>query len=214
MGRSELEWMLLSFGAGVLLTLGAVILWTRRERQQRRALERQAVTDFLTGLYNRSCFEQTLRREVAASLREGHPTSLLLLDLDDFKRVNDAYGHPAGDEVLRRFGELLRSQCRQSDFPVRYGGEEFAVILPHTGAEGARRAAERLRAALSQGPWTSAHPPLNLTVSIGSATCPADATDVESLVRAADAALYAAKRAGKDGFRAYAEGRNEVMESW
>lgn len=205
MEPSELWLVPLSFGTGVLLTLGAVALWARRERRQWQALERRAATDFLTGLYNRASFEETLRREVGASIRYGHPTSLLLLDLDDFKAVNDLYGHPAGDELLRRFGELLRSQCRRSDFPARYGGEEFAVILPRTGSEGARRAAERLRTAVSQGPWGMEGQPLNLTVSIGSATCPADAPDAEGLVRAADAALYAAKRAGKDGFRAYAE---------
>jgi diguanylate cyclase (GGDEF)-like protein len=209
--------------------------------------ERRATTDFLTGLYNRAFFHDTLYREVSGSVRYGHPTSLLLLDLDDFKQVNDTHGHRAGDEVLRRLGELLRSQCRESDFPARYGGEEFAVILTHTGAEGAQVAAERLRTAVSYQPWDLeavgngrwpglriancelriAEPgapseirnpkseirngrgrcavPSEVTVSIGIATCPADAADMEALLRAADAALYAAKRAGKNCVRAYEE---------
>lgn len=213
MDPSELTRAALAFCGGVLLTLGAVSLWARRERRRRQDLERQAATDFLTGLYSRSFFEATLQREVSASLRYRHPTSLLLLDLDDFKPVNDTYGHLAGDELLRRFGELLRAQCRQSDWPARYGGEEFAVILTHTDQEGARRAAERLQAAVSQDPWEVEGAALSLTVSIGSATCPADATDVEGLLRAADAALYAAKRAGKNGFRAYHESRKDVLMS-
>ncbi len=180
----------------------------RRLKEQKDTIEQQATTDGLTGLANHRQFWNRLRGEVARARRYGQPVTLLMLDLDDFKSVNDSFGHLFGDEVLRAAGEVLREQVRNGvDVPARYGGEEFAVILPSTdsvpadpdAADGATRTAERIRAALAalrlqpEGRlWEG------ITASIGVATLPAHATDPEDLVLKADTALYAAKQTGKD----------------
>jgi diguanylate cyclase (GGDEF)-like protein len=109
------------------------------------AVERQAITDGLTGLYNHRYFYERLHEEFARSRRYGSPLSLLIIDVDDFKRFNDRYGHPVGDRVLAAVGRVLRSQIRQGiDFPARYGGEEFAVLLPNTARDGAQALGARL----------------------------------------------------------------------
>jgi diguanylate cyclase (GGDEF)-like protein len=160
----------------------------------------QAVTDDLTGLSNKRRFREFVVKEAARADRFAHSLSLLMLDLDDFKRVNDAHGHLKGDEVLRRVARALDSESRWVDEPARYGGEEFAVALPETELAGAMEVAERIRARIEKeeiplGPTTGT---IQITASIGVATIPASATDVEMLVGAADAALYEAKRAGKN----------------
>jgi diguanylate cyclase (GGDEF)-like protein len=180
----------------------------RRLQQQKTTIERQATTDSLTGLANHRQFWARLRDEVARARRYGQPVSLLMLDLDDFKAVNDGFGHLFGDAVLRAVGKVLRDHVRQGiDVPARYGGEEFAIVLPSTdsgcageaGAGGALDTAERIRAAVAElrlaeggAAWGG------ITISIGVATLPAHATDAEDLVLRADTALYAAKTRGKD----------------
>ena len=192
-------------------------------------IEAQATRDGLTGLANHRSFYDRLGQELARGRRYGSPVSLLMLDIDDFKVLNDTYGHQAGDEVLRLLGGMLTEQLRHDvDLPARYGGEEFAVILPNTppsaglhGAgepgrersarpdddgpahghsEGAEALAERLRAAIaaSEFPVGEGGEPARITVSIGIATWTAMAENMDDLVARADAALYAAKRAGKD----------------
>ena len=123
-----------------------------------------------------------------------------MLDVDDFKKVNDTHGHPQGDEVLRRIGAILRAESRGIDAPARYGGEEFAVALPETGTEGAVELAERIRARIEaeEVPFTDRDGELRITASLGVASIPDSAADVRALVAAADAALYAAKRGGKN----------------
>ena len=156
-------------------------------------VQRMAETDALTGVANRRAFEAALEREVARALRYGEELTLVMLDIDHFKSLNDTYGHQAGDEVLRRVGAAIRLACRESDTASRYGGEEFAVLLPACPRNQAFAAAARLRKLISQ--IDSVAP---ITVSAGIATYPAHAHTPEGLVRAADEALYESKRAGRD----------------
>ncbi len=159
-----------------------------------RQLEELALHDSLTGLGNRRAFEHRLTQEMNQAKRYGTPLSVLLLDVDSFKAYNDSFGHPAGDEILRRLSGILRSQGRDTDFFARYGGEEFIVILPLTDAAGAMVLAERLRAAVERTSW----PERSVTVSLGAATLLPTMPGDAALVAAADQALYAAKTAGRN----------------
>jgi diguanylate cyclase (GGDEF)-like protein len=163
-----------------------------------RLVERQANTDGLTELPNRRHFEEALEAEISRAERFGGGLALVLADLDDFKQVNDRYGHQAGDDVLRTFAGILRDTVREIDLPARYGGEEFAVLLPQTDIEGAHNLAERLRRALASRPMTTQPGSLvAVTASFGVASFPAAPTPA-ALFAAADDALYQAKRAGKN----------------
>jgi diguanylate cyclase (GGDEF)-like protein len=184
----------------------------RQLQEQKETIERQATIDGLTGLFNHRCFWERLRDEVARARRYGQPLSLLMLDLDDFKRVNDRFGHPVGDELLRAVGRALQTQVRQGvDCAARYGGEEFAVILPATESEledgavgGAVATAERIRAAIAGLRAPGADPAWHgITVSIGVATVPVHADSAEDLVTRADQALYWGKARGKDTVAVY-----------
>ena len=167
-----------------------------------RIVERQALVDGLTGLANRRQADETLASELARAERLGGPVALILADVDDFKAVNDRYGHPTGDMVLRDLAATLRETVREIDTAARWGGEEFAVILPGTDLDGAAQVAERLRVALSEREILSTDGvPLHVTASFGAAAS-TGSTTVAQLVEAADEALYRAKRAGKD--RVYA----------
>lgn len=163
-------------------------------------LREQTILDDLTGLYNRRYFDQKLPLEFARARRYGRPLSLILLDVDHFKAYNDDFGHTAGDVVLARIGALLRADIRSVDVGCRYGGEEFAVIVPDTAPAGARRLAERLHGAVS-GMEATAGLRRPITVSIGVASFPENATEPHEVVEAADRALYRAK----------AEGRNRIV---
>jgi diguanylate cyclase (GGDEF)-like protein len=158
--------------------------------------ERSAITDPLTGLGNRAHFGATLEREIQRARRLGQELSLVLLDLDDFKQINDGWGHPEGDRVLTGVGEAVRGELRGMDMAARYGGEEFAVLLPGTGREGARAVADRIRARVEER--FSERPP-HVTTSGGLATWPGDAASGDDLLRSADRALYRAKAMGKNG---------------
>jgi diguanylate cyclase (GGDEF)-like protein len=163
-----------------------------------RLVERQANTDGLTELPNRRHFEEALEAEISRAERFGGELALILGDLDDFKQVNDRYGHQAGDDVLRTFAGILRETVREIDLPSRYGGEEFAVLLPQTDIEGAHNLAERLRRALASRPMTTQPGSLvAVTASFGVASFPAAGTPA-ALFAAADDALYQAKHAGKN----------------
>lgn len=176
-------------------------------------LRDQSARDSLTGLFNHSHFQQTLAQMCAQSVRSLKPLSLLFIDLDNFKRINDTYGHAAGDQVLKEMGWLLdsrqtpgRNLARVSDIAARYGGEEFALILPGASMEGALSAAERVRhrvTTLLLLPELAelAQRQLSLTCSIGVASFPIHASDALGLIAAADAAVYVAKRAGKNCVR-------------
>jgi diguanylate cyclase (GGDEF)-like protein len=160
----------------------------------------QAVTDELTGLSNNRRFRELISKEAARAQRFGHELSLVMLDIDDFKQVNDNYGHLQGDEVLRMVGKVLDEESRGVDEPARYGGEEFAVALPETGIEGALGLAERVRARIESMPVdrVRASGRLRVTASLGAAAIPDSANSPQELIAAADAALYKAKRDGKN----------------
>jgi len=159
----------------------------------------QALRDGLTGLLNHAAFHERLQEEVARARRAHQPLTLILSDLDDFKAINDTYGHLEGDRLLRAFADLLRRHIRSSDIAARYGGEEFAIVLPGLGAEEAVRVAERIRTASRARPliWVGSVP-ISTTVSLGVASYPDHGEDPVELLRRADEALYRAKRAGKD----------------
>lgn len=156
-------------------------------------LHRFASTDGLTGIANRRAFDLVLERELARGARNGAPVSLVMLDIDHFKQLNDAHGHQRGDDVLRAVAASLAGQCREYDTPARYGGEEFAVILANCSAEEAPAAAERLRLAIVE-----ADSPVRVTASGGVATFPLNGSDAASVVTAADEALYTSKRTGRN----------------
>jgi diguanylate cyclase (GGDEF)-like protein len=156
-----------------------------------------AIRDGLTGLYNYRHFWELLAREVELSRRYGRPLSLLFLDIDDFKKVNDTFGHPQGDLVLKTLAGYLQGSVRQTDLVCRYGGEEFVVILAQTPAEQGRVMAERLRTGIAATPIAVPGRELKLTVSIGVAGLK-PGMNGEALVQAADDALYRAKQAGKN----------------
>ena len=155
--------------------------------------------DSLTGVYSRPEFQRRLRNELDRSLRYGHILTLLMVDLDHFKRVNDTCGHPCGDDVLRAVATHLMKEVRNFDSVARYGGEEFVVIMPETGTDGARVVAERLRESIASRPITTSRGnTVNITVSIGMAAFPDDARSGEDLIAVADVALYAAKDGGRN----------------
>jgi len=160
----------------------------------------QASTDELTRLANKRAFTEVLEREVARAQRFGHELSLIMLDVDDFKLVNDTHGHLQGDEVLRRIGRILADEPREIDEPARYGGEEFVIALPETGMEGALELAERIRAGIEIEaiPMLGTNEVMYVSASFGVATLPTTARDGQELIAAADAALYAAKEGGKN----------------
>jgi diguanylate cyclase (GGDEF)-like protein len=165
-------------------------------------VNRQAVTDELTGLSNRRRFQETMAAEVERSKRFGQELGLVMLDIDDFKAVNDTYGHQQGDLVLKEVAKILRASSREIDEPARYGGEELVVVLPGTDLVGAHNLAERVREGIEALRLPiigdDDHEPLRVTASFGAAALPVSADDVRSLVAAADEALYQAKRAGKN----------------
>lgn len=160
-----------------------------------RWLERAAMTDALTGLHNRRWLEQRLARLIARHERSSRLLSVVLLDIDHFKRVNDEFGHLAGDDVLAAVGECVQASIRPTDLAVRHGGEEFLLVLPDTGGKGARLAAERLRAAIAAIRLPEVD--RRITVSAGIATLEANDTE-HTLVERADRKLYEAKTRGRD----------------
>lgn len=173
----------------------------------------QAVTDALTGLGNRRQFDARFTGEVERARRYGKIFSLLLLDIDHFKRVNDLHGHDAGDVVLKALAGILLEQVREVDFVARYGGEEFAVILPETDGPGAKLVAERIRRAIASAPFPlPAGSEIGVTASIGLAAYPECGDTVEDLLRHADQALYVAKEGGRNRVVLYRETLKAELE--
>lgn len=171
---------------------------TKELQDANARLERLAVTDGLTGVFNHRRFQEQLQAEILRSERHKRPMGVLMVDVDFFKKVNDAMGHPAGDELLRRLAEVLGADLRATDLIARYGGEEFAVLLPETTKSEAMQVAERMRIAvetkINSGPaW-----PIPVTVSIGVGTFPEDGKTGEQVLVAADQAMYVAKRQGRN----------------
>jgi diguanylate cyclase (GGDEF)-like protein len=175
-------------------------------------VQRQAVTDELTGLFNHRRFQEVMTAEVERARRYGHELGLIMLDIDNFKQINDTYGHMQGDEVLREVAHVLRQSSREIDEPARYGGEEMAVALPQTDLEGAYQFAERVRRRIEALalPLPDGDGVLRVTASFGAASlASAGGIDKDAMVGAADAALYQAKRAGKNRTERASERRSK-----
>jgi len=196
--RDNRQLVLLVVGAFAIALLAATgtALTVHNSQVMFRAM---SARDALTGVNNRREFHRQLHRHLAVAARAGRPCSLVLLDVDHFKHVNDTYGHQFGDLVLQTVAARLESVLREADVVARYGGEEFVLILPDTDARNALHVADRARRAVAAPSLTTPNgAPLSLTVSAGTATFAQDAGDADGLVRAADAALYRAKSAGRD----------------
>ncbi len=161
-------------------------------------LQAQSRTDVLTGVQNRRSFDDALARELSRANRYGHSLGLVMLDIDHFKDVNDTHGHQAGDEVLRAFARVAAGALRDGDELYRYGGEEFAAILPYADNDGAMTAAERIVTAIASAPMRTGAAVVSVTVSAGVACWPACGADGRTLLENADAALYQAKHAGRN----------------
>lgn len=193
-----------SFVQETLETLSDIAAMAIQSAQRFEQLLRLATTDGLTGLHNHRRFQELLEGAVAEALRYQNPLSLILSDVDHFKKVNDSYGHPTGDEVLRRVARVLSELARQSDRVCRYGGEEFAVIMPHTDAEGARVLAERFREEIREQSFDAGGQRFQVSISLGICTLPANARHKQELIDRADQALYHAKHTGRDRVVHYA----------
>ena len=167
--------------------------------QSQQALIEIATLDGLTGVYNRREFNRLLTIEVEKSRRDSAPVSMVMVDIDHFKSINDTYGHQSGDDALRWVSALLRQEIRPGDIAARYGGEEFALILPNTRAEEAAGVAERIRARMEREEVPiQNYPPISVTASLGCATFPYIGDSEELLMNAADKALYRAKETGRN----------------
>ena len=176
----------------------AITIVGRAYNRMRTHLEAIVLTDPVTGCYNRRGFEQLSSREVSRALRGQHPLSVLAIDVDHFKRVNDEFGHLTGDEVLREMGALLRDTARLGDVVARIGGEEFEILAPDTQLDGAQILADRIHHAFETRPFASLGPSRKITVSIGIASEAARSDQVAKVLMArADEALYVAKRNGR-----------------
>lgn len=187
---------------GKLIAVVETVRDMTEQKNAQTALQNLAAHDGLTGIANRRAFDERLALEWARGARERYPVSLLLLDVDFFKRYNDGYGHQQGDECLRKVAATMAGTVlRGSDLSARYGGEEFVVLMPNTSARGAKAVAERVCARISELRMPHAHSDVaaHVTVSIGVATIhPQPGDDADLLVAAADGALYAAKHAGRN----------------
>lgn len=168
--------------------------------EKNRELEKLSISDGLTGLFNHRHIQEVVHEEYERARRTGEPLSVVMLDFDHFKRVNDAYGHQVGDRVLQEMAEILRKTAREIDKLGRYGGEEFIAVLPETDPEDATIFAERVRERVERHPFAVGRAePLHLTVSAGTATYPYPGVyNPRTLVQRADQALYAAKAAGRN----------------
>ena len=171
----------------------------QEEIKEKAFFQEMSITDSLTGLYNRRYFDELIFREEARAKRYPQKFSLLMIDIDNFKKVNDTYGHPSGDSILKRIGEILRSRPRNTDFVARYGGEEFSIIAPHTSKKNASVFAARIMDIIAKEEFIlNDSTKARITVSIGVASFDDDAQTKEELIKKADNALYQAKKMGKN----------------
>ena len=177
-------------------------------RKQNEELERLSTSDALTGLYNRRYLTQRLSEELVRSYRHKGSFTVLMADVDEFKKYNDAFGHPAGDEVLKKVASILLSSTRAVDCTARYGGEEFAVLLTGTGGDVASEVAERIRARVETQEFAGRR----ITLSIGMAEFPANGQTADEVISSADEALYAAKRSGRNRVVRAGEKKRKVKE--
>ncbi|HUB09189.1 MAG TPA: sensor domain-containing diguanylate cyclase [Myxococcales bacterium] len=177
-------------------------------------IEELTVVDDHTGLFNSRYLYRQLEVETVRARRFGHPLSIVFLDLDHFKTVNDTYGHQLGSQLLREVGSVLLSTLRAIDVATRYGGDEFVVLLPETDRAQAKLAAERLRQAMGERYFLKDHGlAVRITASFGVATFPDDASSADELMRKADMAMYQVKESGRDGVRLVSESRSEAAQA-
>lgn len=190
--------MLLPFAITLNHFGNIIAISTRHTSSRVSRLQSLAATDGLTGLINRRQFNQQLDAEIARAKRYRKPLSLALFDIDDFKKINDFYGHTTGDRILKELGLLITQNIRESDIAARYGGEEFALILPETGQIDAYELLERLRAMIERTVYCLPDNPMTATISVGVAQLDLDEAKGYEIIEKADAALYEAKKLGKN----------------
>jgi diguanylate cyclase (GGDEF)-like protein len=178
-----------------------------------QAVEAMATTDALTGLCNRRAFQERLAEMLRRAERHDRPLTLILCDIDHFKKINDTYGHLVGDVVLKRVAQVIPACVRKVDVAARYGGEEFAVVLEATDAVGGRQLAERIRQEVARLSLPADSGSFGCTLSLGMATFPADGHDERLLLLRADQALYYAKRHGRNQAIAYRDVSAEVKSA-
>ncbi len=188
--------------SGDIITAGRTVFKfecrTELESLFHKYLYNAATSDRMTNLFNKYYFITQLKREVSYAKRYGKVFSLLMADIDDFKKVNDTYGHPVGDEALKFVAFKIMNSIRENDIAARYGGEEFAIILPEANAESAYMVGERMRALVESEILELDDIKIEITISVGISTFPDDAGDWESLIKVADKRLYLAKEMGKN----------------
>jgi diguanylate cyclase (GGDEF)-like protein len=189
----------------MLRVIGHQVAVSLQNADMYRQMEERATTDGLTGLTNRRAFQERLAHLHALAERTGQKFSLILTDIDHFKSINDTYGHPVGDAVLRNVAAVLASRSRKVDIVARYGGEEFVLVLPDTDGEGAAHFANKLREEIAAQVMTSEHGPFHITMSMGVAEYPPDGRDRQELVQHADEALYYCKEHGRNRVTRWAQ---------
>lgn len=196
--------LMAGFGLMVIAILASLSIQALRSQQQQlqaqKLLREQATTDHLTGLANRRYILEQAAIEIKKTQRSGQPLSIIIMDIDHFKQVNDNFGHDMGDEVLRTIADIFRNNCRESDLVSRFGGEEFLLLLSSTDLEGAASGAEKLRQAIKQHPFSHGGKSFQITASFGLAQWDNE-QEITHVLRRADAALYQAKHDGRDCIR-------------
>jgi diguanylate cyclase (GGDEF)-like protein len=193
--RKTLAWNVTLY---VLITIviGSLVVFTVNLFQSK--MEAMAVVDELTGLFNRRRFYNLFQREIAYAQRYDQPLSLLMIDIDFFKTVNDQYGHPAGDRVIRKLADVMRQEVRAVDVVGRWGGEEFVILLHKTDTQQAYDTAERLREAIAQTQIDIGKKTIQATVSLGVASAPSGNLDMDEMIKQSDQAMYCAKQTGRN----------------
>ena len=183
---------------------------TEEVRAQAALLKEQSIRDPLTLVYNRRYFAEQAAQLYAQAIRYEHPLTVMIGDIDDFKRINDLVSHAVGDEVLRQVAQVLQSGTRASDVLARYGGEEFVIAFSETGLHSAAELCERLRARIETHPWSEVHPDLRVTISIGISD-ERTLGSIEAMLAAADRRMYQAKAGGRNRVSAHEEGPHPVL---
>jgi diguanylate cyclase (GGDEF)-like protein len=187
---------------GDFLKIGAAIFkfltGANVEVSYHEEIYRMTIVDALTGTHNKRYFIEFLDREMARCARYGRPLSLVMFDIDHFKKINDQHGHLTGDHVLKEIAKRLHARIRREELLARYGGEEFAAVLPETGKEGALEFGEQIRQLVAREPFEFEGDSLPVTISVGVATLDGEPLDAPSFIRVADENLYKAKRGGRN----------------